>query len=219
MLLSHINSLIVVLTLIYRFNSILADVALLHSLGVKIVLVLGCSVKIDEIIRNRGGEPQYVADGKKPPGGGVVKNESNTYSTSTVHPLSFNRITDKVALLAAKEAAGEVGVRVMAALNREASLPLVRRHGQDRPHPRAINGNFTYAMRFGVVGGIDYMFTGKVRGIDRVSIQQQLNMGNIVILSNLGYSPAGEVRQRKQDSINYYSQKESSAVFEDLRGN
>lgn len=46
--------------------------------------------------------------------------------------------------------------------------------------------------RRGVVGGIDYGSTGEVKRIDASSIKERLN-SDIVIVSNMGYSSAGEV--------------------------
>ena len=169
-----------------RFETILSDVALLHALGVKLVLVLGCGERIDAILRARGAEPRFEEAAVDVDT--VAGNDSEKKMM-----LVRDRVTDELALMAAKEAAGEVSVRVAAGLNREASLPLVRRHGRERKHARVVSGNFTDAQRIGVVRGVDYMHTGRVRGIDKESIEQQLDAGNIVALSNLGYSPAGEV--------------------------
>eukprot|EP00976_Prorocentrum_cordatum_P020064 406756-Prorocentrum_minimum.AAC.1 len=68
------------------------------------------------------------------------------------------------------------------------------------------SGNYVAAKRHGVVSGIDFGETGEglygraepyesqfVRYVDTQSIRQQLNLNNVVVLSNLGYSSAGEV--------------------------
>ena len=47
--------------------------------------------------------------------------------------------------------------------------------------------------RRGVVDGIDYRETGEVRRLDVARIKKRLDDNCIVILSNLGYSSAGEV--------------------------
>ena len=58
---------------------------------------------------------------------------------------------------------------------------------------RVACGNFVAAKRRGVVGGVDYGETGEVRHIDAEAIHARLSSGDIVLLSNLGNSAAGEV--------------------------
>ncbi len=58
---------------------------------------------------------------------------------------------------------------------------------------RTIRGNFITAKPVGIRNGIDYAYTGTVRRVDVVGINHQLDAGNLVILSCLGYSPTGEV--------------------------
>jgi amino-acid N-acetyltransferase len=55
------------------------------------------------------------------------------------------------------------------------------------------SGNYVAAKRRGVVKGVDYGETGEVRFVDVDSISRQLQLNNVVVLSNLGYSAAGEV--------------------------
>lgn len=55
------------------------------------------------------------------------------------------------------------------------------------------SGNFVTAKPYGIRDGIDYQHTGEVRRIDKKSICQLLDDGNLVLLSNIGYSPTGEV--------------------------
>jgi amino-acid N-acetyltransferase len=47
--------------------------------------------------------------------------------------------------------------------------------------------------RRGVVGGIDYGFTGEVKKIDVSRIRERLDSDSIVVVSNMGYSSSGEV--------------------------
>ena len=54
-------------------------------------------------------------------------------------------------------------------------------------------GNFITSKPVGVRDGVDFHYTGKVRKIQKGAIEQQLNAGNIVLLSNLGYSVTGEI--------------------------
>ena len=55
------------------------------------------------------------------------------------------------------------------------------------------HGNYVTAKPCGVVNGIDFHLTGKVRKIQTDNIEHQLNGGQIVLLSNLGHSLTGEV--------------------------
>jgi amino-acid N-acetyltransferase len=58
---------------------------------------------------------------------------------------------------------------------------------------RVASGNFVTAKPLGVLDGIDYCYTGKVRRIDSQAIHQQLDQNNVVLISPIGYSPSGEV--------------------------
>ncbi|MEM8845043.1 MAG: amino-acid N-acetyltransferase [Pseudomonadota bacterium] len=55
-----------------------------------------------------------------------------------------------------------------------------------------VTGNFVLAKPIGVVNGVDLLFHGEVRRIETTAIKQQLEYGNIVLLSSIGYSPSGE---------------------------
>lgn len=55
-----------------------------------------------------------------------------------------------------------------------------------------ISGNFVHAKPTGVVNGVDLQYHGEVRRVDTKSILKQLDNGNIVLLSSIGYSPSGD---------------------------
>jgi len=57
---------------------------------------------------------------------------------------------------------------------------------------KAVGGNFITAKPMGILNGVDFQHTGEVRGIDAESIQQQLQIGGLVLLSPIGFSPTGE---------------------------
>ena len=61
------------------------------------------------------------------------------------------------------------------------------------PRMRVCSGNFITAQPAGIVDGVDYHFTGRVRRVDADAINTHLEGGSIVLLSPLGYSPTGEV--------------------------
>ena len=158
-------------------HTLLEDVALLHGLGVRLVVVVGARMQINEAMRAYGVEPQYA--------GGY-------------------RVTDDVAMQAAVAAAGAARMEVEARLSKGPAVTMIRRHsrggtgaagqsGQFAPALATVSGNYVAAKRKGVVNGVDYQNTGVVRFVQRDAVKKQLELGNILLLSNLGYSAAGEV--------------------------
>jgi amino-acid N-acetyltransferase len=114
------------------------------------------------------------------------------------------RVTDEVAMEAAVAAAGAARMEVEARLSKGPEVTMIRRHsrggtastgqsGQFAPALTTVSGNYVAAKRKGVVNGVDYKNTGVVRFVQRDAVQKQLDSGNVVLLSNLGYSAAGEV--------------------------
>ncbi|QPK65373.1 amino-acid N-acetyltransferase [Methylomonas sp. LL1] len=98
------------------------------------------------------------------------------------------RITDAQTLQYVKQAAGLVRVEIEALLSMGVSgSPMAG------AKIRVASGNFVTAKPLGVLDGIDYCYTGKVRRIDSQAIHQQLDQNNVVLISPIGYSPSGEV--------------------------
>ena len=82
------------------------------------------------------------------------------------------------------------------------AVSVIRRHTRSSnssddfhfgPALRVVSGNYVTSKRRGVVEGIDFGSTGTVRFVQHEAIHQQLDMGHVVLLSNLGYSASGEV--------------------------
>jgi amino-acid N-acetyltransferase len=153
-------------------DGVLADCALCHALGVRLVLVVGCAAQINTLLALRGLPSRFAR--------GV-------------------RVTDSAAALAVVcEAAGSVQLTVAAALSKGPPVPAMRKHGDLKRHHgapalRVACGNFVAAKRRGVVGGVDFGDTGEVRHIDADALNARLDSGDVALLSNLGYSAAGEV--------------------------
>jgi amino-acid N-acetyltransferase len=98
------------------------------------------------------------------------------------------RVTDDDALACVKEAAGTVRVEVEALL----SVGLTN-SPMAGANIRVASGNFVTAQPLGVLDGVDYCHTGKVRRIDAQAINQLVEAGAIALIPPLGYSPTGEV--------------------------
>lgn len=144
-----------------RFSSLAQDCALLHSLGVKLVLVHGVRPQVEARLTAQGAALRYHR--------GL-------------------RLTDEAALTCVKDAVGAVRVEI------EALLSMGLAHSpMAGARIRVTSGNFVIAKPLGVRDGIDFGYTGEVRRIDAESIREQLDHGNIVLLSPLGYSPTGDV--------------------------
>lgn len=98
------------------------------------------------------------------------------------------RITDSDSLSLVIQAIGEARTTVEAALS--TGLPNSPMHGSDM---HVISGNFVAAMPYGVIEGVDLQHTGKVRRVKTKALLTALDLGALVLLSPLGYSPTGEV--------------------------
>jgi amino-acid N-acetyltransferase len=140
------------------FVGLTHDLALLNSLGIRVVLVHGARPQIDAQLAARKAPARYS--------GGL-------------------RITDETALECVKQAVGILRVEIEAQLS--VGLP------NSLAQIRIAGGSFITAMPLGVLRGVDFQYTGKVRKVDVVGIQRVLDQGAIVLLSPLGYSPTGEV--------------------------
>ena len=98
------------------------------------------------------------------------------------------RITDPRALESVKEAVGVLRVEIDALLSQ--GLPNSPMAGGAI---NTVSGNFITAQPYGVRDGVDFQYTGAVRKVDVAAINGCLDANNIVIVSNVGYSPTGEV--------------------------
>jgi len=144
-----------------NFSNIVHDITLLHSLGVKLVLVHGARPQISQALDQAG---------------------------LAVHYHNGLRVTDAECLHAIKHVVGGMSIDMEAQFSMGlANSPM---HGADIKVSR---GNFITARPLGIIDGVDFSLTGVVRKVNATAIQQHLDKNNIVLLSNLGYSPTGEV--------------------------
>ncbi len=151
------------------FSSIVHDIALLATLGVRLVVVHGSRSQVEAGL------------------------QSENAPSSVVHGT---RVTDPRALELAVQTAGTLRARIEALLSMGiANSPM---HGA---RIRVCGGNFVTAQPLGVLNGTDFQHTGKVRRVDHEGIRAQLALGNIVLLSPLGYSPTGEVFNLTREDV------------------
>ena len=144
-----------------NFSNIVHDITLLHSLGVKLVLVHGARPQISDALAQADIELKYHQ--------GL-------------------RITDVDGLQVIKQTVGAMSIDIEAQFSMGlANSPM---HGADI---RVSRGNYITARPLGIIDGVDFALTGKVRKVNATAIQQHLDTNSIVLLSNLGYSPTGEV--------------------------
>lgn len=101
---------------------------------------------------------------------------------------NLRRITDRKTLPSAIEAAGSQRIKIESLLSMGLSNSPM--HGSKI---RVCSGNFVCAHPVGVMDGIDFQYTGRVRRIDADAINRHLADNTIVLLQPLGYSPTGEI--------------------------
>ncbi len=98
------------------------------------------------------------------------------------------RVTDAEALECVKSAMAVTRFEVEALLSQ--GLPNTPMAGS---YMRVTGGNFITARPVGVVEGVDYQYTGAVRKIVAEEINADLDQQNVVLITPLGVSPAGEI--------------------------
>lgn len=143
-----------------ELTTLIHDLALLHSLGVRLVLVHATRSAIDTALA--------------------------TDSADLFH--KGIRITDDATLTIARDTASEQRVKLEQLLSM--GLPNTPLRGA---RLRVLGGNVVTARPLGIVDGVDYLHSGKVRRIDSEALLAILQHDAIALLSPLGYSPAGEL--------------------------
>ena len=152
-----------------NFAHIIHDIALLNTLGVKLVLVHGSRPQIDRCMARRQLSIRFHRG---------------------------RRVTEQPALECVKEASGSLRAELEALLSM--GLPDSPMH---RSRIRVTGGNFVIAKPLGVLDGIDHAHTGEVRRVQGGDIARQLELGHIVLISPLGYSPTGEIFNLSMEEV------------------
>ncbi|TGN38723.1 amino-acid N-acetyltransferase [Marinobacter confluentis] len=140
--------------------NIIHDIALLSSLGIRLVVAFGARPQIQTRLDAIGAESVFHR--------GL-------------------RVTPESQLLPVLEAIG--GLR--AHLESQLSMGLVN-SPMHNARIRVSSGNYVTARPVGVLDGIDFGHTGRVRRVDVAGIEKLLELGHIVLLPPLGYSPTGD---------------------------
>ena len=151
------------------FHNLINDIALLGSLGVRVVLVHGARPQIERQLKTLNIESEFV-DGL--------------------------RITTADAMPGVEQAAGQVRMIIESRL----SMGLPNTPMADAS-VRVVSGNFVTAQPYGIRNGVDYCQTGNVRNVDAAAIEKQLNLGNMVLASPIGYSPTGEIFNLRAEDV------------------
>jgi len=144
-----------------KAGEIISDIAILSSLGSRIILVHGARPQIEEQLEKNGHK-------------------------TTIH--NGLRITDDETLEISKASAGSTRLEIENLLNRALNRPPVVNSSLG-----VVSGNFITARPIGVIDGIDYQHTGKIRKAKRKLLKSLLRQGNIILISPLGYSPTGQI--------------------------
>jgi len=152
-----------------NFSHLIHDIALLNSLGVRMVLVHGARPQIDNQLKTLGIKSSFAAE---------------------------LRITPAKAMPGVEQAVGQARTAVESKLSM--GLPNTPMSGASI---RTVSGNFVTAQPYGIRDGIDYCQTGNVRNVDDWNITEQLDLGNVVLISPVGYSSTGEVFNLRAEDV------------------
>ena len=144
-----------------KAHEVLSDIAVLSSLGARIVLVHGARPQIDQQLKK-------------------INHQAKVHNGL--------RITDSKTLEISKASIGTARLEIENHLNQALNKPPVVNSSLG-----IISGNFLTAKPLGVIDGVDYQHTGKVRKVNNTLLKSLLEQGNIVLVSPLGYSPTGQV--------------------------
>lgn len=141
--------------------SIVNDITMLTSLGIKVVIVFGVRPQLNISLHDDA--------------------INSTYTLSNI------RVTTSAMMDNLWQVAGSTGIQLQAAFS--AGMPDSPMHGA---RMKVVTSNAVSAQPMGVVAGIDYQHTGKVRRINTDQIVDLLEQDNIVLAPPMGFSVTGE---------------------------
>jgi amino-acid N-acetyltransferase len=106
------------------------------------------------------------------------------------------RVTDPEILDIVKDAAGKLRIDIESALSMGlGNTPM------SNAEVIVSSGNYVRAKPMGIVGGVDYQFTGTVRSVEINNINAKLDANEIVLIPPLGYSVTGEAFNLESKSM------------------
>lgn len=155
-----------------NLTNIVHDLALVHVLGARLVLVHGARPQLDEALA--GTVPPAVEDSFH--GGRRITRESDLPTVLRVF--------------------GELRARLEALFS--TGLPTSPLRNVDI---NVVSGNFITARPVGVLDGVDHELTGRVRRVHGERLGRMLASDSLVLLSPLGYSPSGQVFNLAADEL------------------
>ena len=106
------------------------------------------------------------------------------------------RVTETEMIAPLTEAVGAVQFDVISWLS--ARLSLASGSGLAQ---RVLTGNFVTARPMGVIDGVDLGHTGAVRRVDIDGVRDALGDGSIVVQTNIGFSPTGELFNLRSEDV------------------
>lgn len=106
------------------------------------------------------------------------------------------RVTEPEMIAPLTEAVGAVQFDVVSWLS--ARLSLASGSGLAQ---RVLTGNFVTARPMGVIDGVDLGHTGTVRRVDVDGVRDALGDGSIVVQTNIGFSPTGELFNLRSEDV------------------
>ena len=144
--------------------NVVHDLALLHVLGVRLVIV-------------HGARPQINA----------ALPDSHWASHMETKDGVVRRITDRDAMQAIAGVYGQLRTQLEALFS--TGVPSSPLHNAEI---QLVCGNFITARPIGVLDGVDHQLTGRPRRVQAHRLNAMLEAGAIVLLSPIGYSPSGQ---------------------------
>ena len=163
---THRNSTMVIhipvqLTLSNQFRKFVHDLVLLHTLGIRLVLVADCEDRVREYLKKENISYALQDDIR------VVTDDSIMYD-----------------MIAAQEVRSTIEQQLSRTFMSKGQV-------RGTAKMTVSSGNFVMAQPKGLQDGEDFELTGVVRSIDRDRIMDNLKRGDIVILSHMAHSHQG----------------------------
>ncbi len=154
-----------------NLTNIVHDLALVHVLGARLVLVHGARPQLDEALSGPG-------------------------ATAAAAFHNGRRITRDSDLPTVLRVFGELRARLEALFS--TGLPTSPLRDVEIS---VIGGNFITARPVGILDGVDHELTGRVRRVHSERLRRIIDSGAIALLSPLGYSPSGQVFNLASDEL------------------